>query len=245
MQTNPPRTPRPRFLLVEDDIISCGFLKAALETLPADVDTADSLATALARGHHTGYDLWLIDANLPDGHGSDVLQRLRERHPQTPALAHTADRDAGLHARLRQAGFADILVKPLGREDLLRVVRRGLARGPAALPSVATAATATQANDAQDWDEITALAALNGQRSHLVALRELFLAELPGVRDAVEQAVDRHDEPALRSQLHRLQASCGFVGAARLARAVRNLHQMPASHQARAGFQDAVAALLH
>lgn len=43
-----PRAARPRFLLVEDDIISRGFFKAALETLPADVDTADSLASALA-----------------------------------------------------------------------------------------------------------------------------------------------------------------------------------------------------
>lgn len=244
MQTTPPRAPRPRFLLVEDDIITCSFLKAALETLPADVEVADSLAAALARGTDATHDLWLIDANLPDGHGSEVLQRLRLRHPATPALAHTADRDARAHARLREAGFVDILIKPLGREDLLKVVRRRLASGPAPVSHEATAA-ATPMNEAQDWDEITALAALNGQHTHLVALRELFLAELPGVRDAVEQAVDRQDEPALRSQLHRLQASCGFVGAARLSRAVRTLHQAPASPQARTSFQNAVAALLH
>lgn len=242
MQTTPPRPPRPRFLLVEDDIISRGFLKAALETLPADVDTADSLASALAVGGASRHDLWLIDANLPDGHGSQVLQRLRALHPQTPALAHTADRDARQHVRLREAGFAEILVKPITRDALLDAVRGALARSPAPARS---AALPTAANDAQDWDEITALAALNGQRNHLVALRELFLAELPSVRDAVEQAVDRHDEPALRNQLHRLQASCGFVGAARLARAVRTLHQAPASPQARTSFQRAVAALLH
>ncbi|PSD25473.1 transcriptional regulator, partial [Stenotrophomonas maltophilia] len=34
--------------LVEDDIDQPRFFKAALETLPADVDTADSLASALA-----------------------------------------------------------------------------------------------------------------------------------------------------------------------------------------------------
>ena len=44
-----PRDPMPRFLLVEDDTISRGFFKAALETLPAQVDTADSLATAMDR----------------------------------------------------------------------------------------------------------------------------------------------------------------------------------------------------
>lgn len=238
MQTTPP-APRPRILLVEDDTITCGFLKAALESLPAEIDTADSVATALLAASRRRHDLWLIDANLPDGHGSELLLRLQRLHSDIPALAHTADREAALHAQLRNAGFRETLVKPLGREALLKAVRQTLKRAPA------SALDPLMASDAEDWDEITALAALNGQRSHLVALRELFLAELPGVRDAVDQAVDQHNEPALRSQLHRLQASCGFVGAARLARAVRTLHQMPESPQAHTRFREAVAALLH
>ena len=68
-----PRASRPRFLLVEDDIISRGFFKAALETLPADVDTADSLASALARAEPGAHDLWLIDVNLPDCNGAQLL----------------------------------------------------------------------------------------------------------------------------------------------------------------------------
>ena len=80
----------------------------------------------------------------------------------------------------------------------------------------------------QDWDETAALAALNGQRNHLIALRELFLAELRCARRG--RAVDQHDERQLRSQLHRLQASRGFVGAARLGRAVRCI-----THRLRAG----------
>ncbi|HHA2763547.1 TPA: response regulator [Stenotrophomonas maltophilia] len=224
-----PRASRPRFLLVEDDIISRGFFKAALETLPADVDTADSLASALASAEPGAHDLWLIDVNLPDGNGAQLLRELRRSHPDTPALAHTAD--------------SDTLVKPLGRDQLLKAVRRALVNSPAGI-SVAPAPAAVELQ-VQDWDETAALAALNGQRNHLIALRELFLAELPGVRDAVEQAVDQHDERQLRSQLHRLQASCGFVGAARLGRAVRQLHHAPESGQAQAGFRDAVAALLH
>jgi DNA-binding response OmpR family regulator len=238
-----PRAGRPRFLLVEDDIISRGFFKAALETLPADVDTADSLASALASAEPGAHDLWLIDVNLPDGNGAQLLRELRRSHPDTPALAHTADGDTSIHARLREAGFSDTLVKPLGRDQLLKAVRRALVNSPAGI-AVAPAPAAIELNG-QDWDETAALAALNGQRNHLIALRELFLAELPGVRDAVEQAVDQHDERQLRSQLHRLQASCGFVGAARLGRAVRQLHHMPESDLAQAGFRAAVAALLH
>ncbi|HBS56896.1 MAG TPA: transcriptional regulator, partial [Stenotrophomonas sp.] len=200
-----PRTSRPRFLLVEDDIISRGFFKAALETLPADVDTADSLASALARAEPGAHDLWLIDVNLPDGNGAQLLHELRRSHPDTPALAHTADGDVSIHERLREAGFSDTLVKPLGRDQLLKAVRRALVNSPAG----ATPPSAAIELVVEDWDETAALAALNGQRNHLIALRELFLAELPGVRDAVEQAVDQHDASSLRNQLHRLQASCG------------------------------------
>jgi len=246
MQMNP-TVPRPRFLLVEDDIISSGFFKAALETLPARVDTAENMAAALSRAQADHYDLWLIDVNLPDGRGSELLQKLRQARPETPALAHTADAASSLHEQLRADGFIDTLIKPLGREDLLKAVRRALVQQP--IPrhdgQQGSAVTTSAPGDAEDWDEVTALAALNGQRNHLIALRELFLAELPSVRDAVEQAVDREDETALRGQLHRLQASCGFVGAARLARAVRYLRQTPASPEARVGFSTAVAALLH
>lgn len=177
-----PRAARPRFLLVEDDIISRGFFKAALETLPADVDTADSLASALASAEPGAHDLWLIDVNLPDGNGAQLLRELRRSHPDTPALAHTADGDTSIHARLREAGFSDTLVKPLGRDQLLKAVRRALVNSPAGI-FVAQAPAAVELA-VQDWDETAALAALNGQRNHLIALRELFLAELPGVRDA-------------------------------------------------------------
>ncbi|MCC7632732.1 Hpt domain-containing response regulator [Stenotrophomonas rhizophila] len=236
------RDPMPRFLLVEDDTISRGFFKAALETLPAQVDTADSLATAMDRGRSGQHDLWLIDVNLPDGNGTELLHQLRRSRPDTPALAHTADGDTSIHACLRDAGFSETLVKPLSREQLLKAVRRALVNSPGSAPAPGNEASEAER---EDWDEITALAALNGQRHHLIALRELFLAELPGVRDAVAQALLLHDLRALHGQLHRLQASCGFVGAARLARAVRQLHQAPDSTGAHTRFQAAVESLLH
>lgn len=126
-----PRDPMPRFLLVEDDTISRGFFKAALETLPAQVDTADSLATAMDTGRSGQHDLWLIDVNLPDGNGTQLLHALRRSRPDTPALAHTADGDTSIHARLRDAGFSDTLVKPLTGEQLLKAVRRALVTAPA------------------------------------------------------------------------------------------------------------------
>jgi len=229
--------PRPRLLVVEDDPISLGFFQAALEPLAVRLDSADSVASALALARQRKYDLWLIDAHLPDGCGSELLGRLRELHPDTPAIAHTAD--AGAISRLTAEGFPDVMIKPLSALDLQRQVRRGLQRHGMA------AAAAPPAASGGDWDEAAALAALNGQQHHLNALRELFLSELPGTRDAVDTALRKDDASALRGHLHRLQASCGFVGAARLASAVQLLRGDPASPAARHQFHDAVAALLH
>jgi Response regulator containing CheY-like receiver, AAA-type ATPase, and DNA-binding domains len=235
----PGQDPLPRLLLVEDDPISQRFLLATLESLPATVDAVASVAEAMQLATETRYDLWLVDAYLPDGSGGDLLRQLRRRWPCVPALAHTADGTAGMRESLRRAGFGETLVKPMTADALLKAVRRALARGaddhppPAGQPALG------------DWDETAALAALNGQRTHLVALRELFLAELPVTHEAVVAALQRQDEAALRGQLHRLQASCGFVGAARLGRAVRELHHHPGSMQARNQFSEAVAALLH
>lgn len=228
---------RPRLLLVEDDPISSGFFRIALETLPAEVDCCDSKASALALAAGRAYDLALIDVNLPDGNGSDLLASLRHDHRHLPALAHTAELPPGAQHDLCANGFLDVLVKPLSADRLLQAVRRGLVQGR-------TTALATTQSDS-DWDENAALLALNGQQSHLNALRELFLAELPATRDAVDSALRIDDPQALRSHLHRLQASCGFVGAARLAGAVRQLRGDPQSTQARDRFHEAVVALLH
>ncbi|KAB7765961.1 response regulator [Xanthomonas maliensis] len=232
--------PHPRLLLVEDDPTSRGFLQAALEALPAQVDCADSLSSALDRARSRRHDLWLIDVNLPDGTGSGLLRALRLLHPDVPALAHTADGTAGMQISLQADGFLEMLVKPLSSERLLQAVRRGLARGRYSITPVGVVDIA-----ASDWDEAAALSALNGQQDHLRALRELFLAELPGTRDAVDSALLVSDEHALRAHLHRLQASCGFVGAARLAGAVRLLRGDPQSTTAQTQFHAAVAALLH
>ncbi|MGN0859095.1 MAG: response regulator [Stenotrophomonas sp.] len=224
-------TALPRLLLIEDDPVSRSFLQAVLESLPARVDCSDTAAGAYECALRDQHDLWLIDVNLPDGTGSSLLSRLRQQQRQTPALAHTADTSTALASQLRSDGFIDVLVKPLSREALLHSVRAALPEPPAAttLPN---------------WDEQRALSALNGQHSHIKALRELFMGELPSVRDAINHALANEQADPLRQQLHRLQASCGFVGAVRLGAAAARLQQKPHDVLARQQLQQSINQLL-
>ena len=234
----------PRLLLVEDDATSQAYLRTVLEALPAHVEVAATLAAALHAGGDVQHDLWLIDANLPDGSGAQLLARLRARHPHVPALAHTADGSDEIRQGLLQAGFAQVLAKPLARAELLAAVRGQL--GPVAATEVVVVGADADdtAASAPDWDDVAALGALNGQQAHVAALRSLFLSELARDRTHIASALQRHDTPTLRDHLHRLQASCGFVGASRLGQAVRQLRQAPEADSARRQFDAAVSALL-
>lgn len=64
------------FLFVEDDIISRGFFKVVLEMLLVDVDIVDLLVSVLVSVEFGLYDLWLIDVNLLDGNGVQLLCEL-------------------------------------------------------------------------------------------------------------------------------------------------------------------------
>lgn len=230
----------PRVLLVEDDPVSRAFLSAAVHALPAAVDVADSMAAALALAATNRYDAWLFDANLPDGSGVELLDRLRVRDASTPALAHTAAPDAQIGESLRAAGFAQVLVKPLPALAVQKALRQAL--GPGAT-GTSPPAMATTIDGLPHWDNEAATRALNGNPEHITALRKLFLAELPGIVERVRNAFRNEDYQGLHGELHRLRASCGFVGAARLQQAVHALGVDDRSHEALQDFTVAAHAL--
>jgi CheY-like chemotaxis protein len=240
-----PSLPEPAMLLVEDDPTSAAFMAGALDRLPLAVELVASCAAARAAVATRVHRLWLVDAHLPDGDGLALLGDLHALRPGVPALAHTASREPSLHRALLAAGFAEVLVKPLAASALREVVARRLAIAP-------DTATARQPGVREDcapgprrppWDDAVALAALNGEHAHVDALRGLFMAELPAARATVVAAAAAGDAPALAAALHRLSASCGFVGAAELATAVAGLRAQPASADALARFEQAIACL--
>lgn len=222
----------PRLLLVEDDPTSRAFLVAASEALPASVDAAGSVASAIDLATSRDYALWVIDANLPDGSGASLLSALRERGLRTPAIAHTAAHAPGELDALVGAGFIDAVSKPVSTDAWQAALRRVLDGHVAERPGAYGAALA--AADAPLWDDAAALVAMNHNRANVDALRALFLAELPAARIAVDEAFRTSDAVALSAALHKLRAGCGFVGAKRLdalAAALREAPHSPSIHR--------------
>ncbi len=230
----------PRILLLEDDPVSAAFLSAAIEGLPARVDAAGTLAEARALASVHTHDLWLFDANLPDGRGADLLAELRERGILVTSLAHTADARRDELDALIDAGFEEVLQKPLSVAQLQGAIRRFCGSDAPAETDHAQWDATTRCGKLPVWDDAAALRALNGHRAHVDAMRGLFAQELPLVSLRVSVALASGDTAALRDELHKLQASCGFVGAARLGGAVVNLRDAPADADAAMQFEGAL-----
>lgn len=202
---------KPGLLLVEDDPTSAAFLAAALEPLGVPVRIAASAAEAHDAASRGTDRLWLLDAHLPDGSGASLLRGLRDGRPDVPAIAHTASPDPALHMELRRAGFADVVVKPLGVREWRAAVRRHL---PSA---IADPSPPYEADHLAAWCAPASVAALGGEPTRVATLRKRFLAALPQEACRLSDAFRAGDATALDAELHRLAASCAFVGATHLA----------------------------
>lgn len=223
-------SPPPRLLLAEDDAVSAAFMREALAAMPAEVVAVARFADARAALSVERFDVWLFDAHLPDGEAATQLPALRAAFDGV-AVAHTASREKAVLDALIAAGFVEVLIKPLSARELQAAVRRHLGALPAPAPATR--------GKLPVWDDAQAERAL-GDADHVRALRELFRTELPAARAAIDAAAEAGDEAALRAHLHRLRASCGFVGAARMGAAVERLAGAPADPAALQVFRDAV-----
>jgi len=198
----------PRILVADDNPLSLRFFADALASLGHAVTAAADGAAALERADADAFDVLLLDARMPRLDGVEVIARIRaqagpSRHAN--ALATTADTDPSTHARLLQAGFAEVLVKPIGVAELRDALARHL-----------QAAASTD-----ELDDRQALAAAGGDTGIVGALRGLFAAELDALPAELAALQGRHE--AVRERLHRLDASAGFCGAPAIVRAASEL----------------------
>jgi DNA-binding response OmpR family regulator len=125
---------RPSVLLVEDDPSLADILGKNLETRGYRVDRAATLAQALASLDATAPGVMLLDVNLPDGSGWDVLRALEATGRQVPTVVLSAVQVS--RTRLAEFRPAACLPKPFPLEALLATVER-LTHTPTPAESVA------------------------------------------------------------------------------------------------------------
>jgi len=113
-----------RVLVVDDDAGMRSMMRTALEIQGAQVTDADGYESAIAL--EGPFDLALVDLNLGDGRGDELIGALRadERVQRAVLLSGSADVELGA------TGDPDaVLRKPFELEDLHQVIERVVGNG--------------------------------------------------------------------------------------------------------------------
>lgn len=108
-----------RVLLVEDDPHTSKSIELMLNHANLNVYSTDMGEEGIDLAKLYDYDLILLDINLPDMSGHEVLRQLRLARIETPILILSGE--DGTESKLRGFGFGadDYLTKPFHREELV------------------------------------------------------------------------------------------------------------------------------
>ncbi len=117
-----------RVLLVEDEPEIQGFLRQSLTEAGYTVDSALDGKTATRHAAETKYDAMIVDLNLPDQDGIDLILQLRHSGVTAPVLILSARRSVDDRVAGLEQGGDDYLTKPFAIAELLARLRNLLRR---------------------------------------------------------------------------------------------------------------------
>ena len=163
-----------RVLLIEDDGATAQSIELMLKSDGFNVYTTDLGEEGVDLGKVYDYDIILLDLNLPDMTGFDVLKSLRVAKVNTPILILTGQGD--IETKVRGLGFGadDYMTKPFHKDELVARIHAIVRRSKGHSQSVITTGNLTVNLDAKTVE-------VAGQRVHLTG-KEYQMLELLSLR---------------------------------------------------------------
>jgi two-component system cell cycle response regulator CtrA len=163
-----------RVLLVEDDPATSKSIELMLTHANLNVYATDLGEEGIDLAKLYDYDLILLDLNLPDMNGHEVLRQLRLARIDTPILILSGEDDT--KSKIKGFGFGadDYLTKPFHREELVARIHAIIRRSKGHSQSVIHTGKIAVNLDAKTVD-------VNGQPVHLTG-KEYQMLELLSLR---------------------------------------------------------------
>ena len=115
-----------KILIVDDDRFVRMALVEALRAWQYETVEADSVASAKKMFADEEPGIVLLDIDLPDGSGLDVLNEVKEINPDTIAVMITGNVDVGNTVAALRGGAHDFIGKPVRLEELRVTLRNAL-----------------------------------------------------------------------------------------------------------------------
>jgi len=113
-------------LVIDDDKIILDSLCEFLTLEGFLTSGAETLKGALAKLEQEDYSLVITDVNLPDGDGLELLDVIRENHPQTVAIVITGYGSIESAVKAIKQGAYEYLTKPIIDDELRLTVEKAI-----------------------------------------------------------------------------------------------------------------------
>jgi two-component system, cell cycle response regulator CtrA len=185
-----------RVLLVEDDPTTSKSIELMLTHANLNVYCTDMGEDGVDLAKLYDYDLILLDLNLPDMSGHEVLRQVRQARVETPILILSGSDDT--ENKLKGFGFGadDYLTKPFHREELVARIHAIIRRSKGHSQSVIRTGQVSVNLDAKTVDVEGKTVHLTGKEYQMLELlslrkgttltKEMFLNHLYGGMDEPE-----------------------------------------------------------
>lgn len=107
-----------KILLIEDDEFTAGLIKNFLEEYNFKVDIVDTVTSAISNIKFEKYSIILLDINIPDFNGFEVLKFLNKNNVNIPVIVVSAYSEKSSKLLAFKLGAVDYMVKPIDPEEL-------------------------------------------------------------------------------------------------------------------------------
>ena len=122
----PPKNPNEPILIVDDDDAIRWTLREALQTWDFAPVEAASVAEAVKHVKAELPAAVLLDIDLPDGSGLDVLREIKHDHPEAIVIMITGNVQVDNTISALRGGAYDFIAKPINLEELRITIRNAL-----------------------------------------------------------------------------------------------------------------------
>jgi len=124
-----------KILVIDDDQAVLHFLNIMLlQSGLYEVDTLSSSSAAFRQITAERYDLLLLDMDMPEVTGLDILKYIRSQGIHLPTLILTGVEDIQLAVAAMKSGAIDYLTKPIDNQTLLQQIAAAIEKGKLAEP---------------------------------------------------------------------------------------------------------------
>ncbi len=116
-----------KVLIIDDDVAVTNYLRVFLmQNELSDATVINDSREVSGLLSRETFDVILLDMDMPEVGGLDILNEVRDKKVETPVVVLTGVNDVELAVKAVKLGAFDYLIKPVDEEHLLEVLNNAI-----------------------------------------------------------------------------------------------------------------------